>query len=301
VDFARELWFVIQHAPSLAHRYQAHALWAGVFLVLSMASMVAKTLVIAPVREMLLKRISAVSSVVTATIFVLAFIDLAKTRLPFDDLVCESVAVDAYYHPPADRSYDLVERYRCSNRTSQPVRNLRAFQDGYYERIPTWSFTSKLLSPATVQLNLIRRSSEPDQRASNFQGGGDTLYVYGATMEFQPSLPSGEAFDLVYRMSAQGAPVEGAAFTNKGTVFARGVEYGTLDYYVTIHAPVGYAIQLRGWQVVDPDGHPIPDETNRQRRPTVTAGGNLLQWRVSLARRHLRYTLQYAFTPYELA
>ncbi|HEU5322977.1 MAG TPA: hypothetical protein VFX28_19385 [Methylomirabilota bacterium] len=301
MDFVREVWYVLQNVPAVAHRYQAHALWAAVTLVLSVASFALKSrlLGVGPKRRKVLKWVSAASAAVTAAVFVLAFVDLVRHRLPFDDLVCTDVAVDGYYRVPQDMAYELVERYRCSNRTGASIRNFAPLQDGYFEQVPAWKVEYTLIGRPAVQL-VVHRSPGPEARKNTFPGGGATLYVYRASAEFEPALPPGESIDLVYRLSARGAPVEAAAFSHAGTVFARGVEYDTLSYHVTIHAPSGYEIRLRDWGVLDAGGRLVDAETRRQDAPRVSPAGGLLQWRVSLARRHLRYMLRYSLEAYGL-
>lgn len=299
MDFLRELFFLLRNVPTLAHRYQAESLWATTSLVLAIATTLIKNnfLADASVTARLLTWFSRISYAATALAFIFAFIDLAKARLPFDDIVCDTVAVDAYYQPPAARTYDLLERLHCTNRSHNSIRNFAPIQDGYYERIPTWTVTYKLLGRPTVKLALVNQT-EAELRKNTFPGGGTTLYVYRATTEFQPDLPAGEMIDLVYKIAARGAPVEIEAFSAAGTLFARGVEYNTLSYYVTIHAPPGYEIRLRDWGVIDPGGRPVAAETARQEKPQLSSTGALLQWKVSLARKHLRYMLKYAFESY---
>jgi hypothetical protein len=144
MDFVREILFLLRNVPTLAHRYQAESLWATTSLVLAIGTTLIKNnfLANAPVQARLLKWFSRISYAATALAFLFAFIDLAKARLPFDDMVCDSVAVDAYYQIPAARSYDLLERLRCTNRSHNSIRNFAPIQDGYYEKIPAWTVNS---------------------------------------------------------------------------------------------------------------------------------------------------------------
>ena len=298
MEFLRELWFVLENVPSLAARYQKLSLWATVFLLLSVASVIVKNRFFASKRteQTVLTFLSRTTTALTALVFVLAFVDLAKNRLPFDDLVCTDIGVDAYYHVPGDNQYELVQRQKCSNRTDHSIRNFVSLRDGYYERVPNWMAQSRLVSSsARIKFALLTRSEE---ERKNDIGGSKTLYLYRQTAEFDPPLPSGGSIDLVYHLSASGAPIELSAFSDDGTVFYRGVDYDTLIYDLTIHAPVGYEVFLLDWGVMDSSGTRATDEIGRQTAPHVAASGGLLQWRVLLARKHLRYMLRYRFEPY---
>ncbi len=269
------------------------------FLVVSIAVTLIKNNFFASpsTQRTLLKWISTGSLALTGLAFVLAFIDLAKNRLPFDDLVCTDITDDAYYHRPEEKIYELVQRCRCTNRTHASIRNFAPLQDGYYEEIPTWNVQYGLIGRPPVEL-VVLKPFEHEVRKDNFPGGKGVFYLYRANAEFDPPLPPGEGIDLIYRLSASGAAVEAQAFSNSGTVFARGVEYDTLNYYVTIHAPPGFEVKLSAFGVLDPSGLLLPGETQRQKKPELSASGGLLQWRVSLARRHLRYMLSYRFEAY---
>jgi hypothetical protein len=299
VDFFQELWFIVVNVPNLAHRYQGESIWATASLVISIASTLIKNRLAESdaMRRDVLKWLSRASMGVTVLVFVLAFVDLARTRIPFDDIVCTEIAADAYYHAPGEKTYELVERYACSNRTNTSIRNFASLQDGYFERIPVWDVQYKLLGSPSVEL-VVRKRTEPELRRNNYPGGPEIVYYYGATAEFVPPLSAGAGIDLVYKLSAIGTEVEKAAFTKSGTVFARGVPYGTLRYSVTIHAPPGYEVKLRDWAVMDPSGRLIPEETQRQTGPRSTHSDGSLHWSVSLARRHVRYMLRYSLESY---
>jgi hypothetical protein len=299
LDFFREILFLLQNVPALAHRYEKQSFFAGAFLLVSIASALAKNNLFPPPSALgaFLKWISAGALVLTGLAFVLAFIDLAKDRLPFDDLVCTDITDDAYYHKPEEQTYELVQRCRCTNRTNASIRNFAPLQDGYYQDVPAWNVQYALIGRPSVQLDVIK-PFEHEVRKNNFPGGNGFFYIYRANTEFNPPLPPGEGIDLIYGLSASGAAVEAGAFSSSGTVFARGVEYDTLNYYVTIHAPPGFEVKLSSFGVLDPSGIVLADETQRQRKPEVSASGGLLQWRVSLARRHLRYMVGYRFEAY---
>jgi len=132
-------------------------------------------------------------------------------------------------------------------------------------------------------------------RKSNFSGGAKTIYLYQANAEFQPPLPPGDRVDLLYEVLSTGTTVEEAAFSNDGTMFVGGVSYDTLTYIITVHAPPAHEIQLRDWGVINANGDKIPEETDHQKKARVCVSSGLLQWRVSLARKHLRYMLKYRF------
>jgi hypothetical protein len=298
VVFLQEVWFAVQNTPALASRYEKHALFALFFFVVSVAARLVKNRFFSSSsrRRTALTWLSRTSLALTGLAFVLAFIDLVKNRLPFDDLVCTDVAVDAYYHSPRDQSYELIQRERCFNRTDHSVRNYADLRDGYYEKIPHWQVTPVLLScTARVKFAPIVRT---DEERRNDIGGARTLYFYRESAEFDPPLPSGSSYDLEYEISARGVPVDAAAFSNEGTVFYRGVDYDTLNYYLTIHAPSGYFIEMTDWGVFDSAGAKLSEETGRQKEPHVSVSGSLLEWRVSPARRHIRYMLKYRITSY---
>jgi len=305
MDFIRECWFILQNVPSLAHRYQSESILAAVFFVLSIAAAFISTIIKhrltdrAPTWEKILKWVSGLSGALTVLVFVFAFVDLVKARLPFDDIVCSDIALDAYYHPPEEKTYELIERFKCANRTNSSIRNFATLRDGYFEKIPSWTLRYSLLGRPPVNL-IVHVQSQPEERANNFAGGQPIFYLYRATSEFNPPLPAGTDIDLVYELAAGGAPVEAAAFSDAGTVFARGVDYDTLNYSVAIHAPPGYEIRLRGWGVLDPNGQLQSEETRRQRTPQLSTTGSLLQWQVSLARRNLSYMLRYQLKAYDL-
>lgn len=223
----------------------------------------------------------------------LAFVDLVRNRLPFDDLVCKEKTIDAYYHVPAEKSYETVVRMQCINRTNQPIKNFAPIQDGYYERIPNWKCQHGLLG--SPQVNVVVHKANEEIRESNLPGGAKTIYLYQASSEFKPPLPSGDRVDLLYRVLATGAAVEEAAFSDDGTMFVGGVDYATLTYIITVHAPPAHEIQLRDWGVINANDDKIPDETEHQKKAHICVSSGLLQWRVSLAKKHLRYMLKYRF------
>jgi hypothetical protein len=296
LQFLQELWFVIKHVPELAQRYKKSSIVAALFLILSVASDLVKNRLFssASIQATVLYWISVASLAFTGFVFLLAFVDLIKNRLHFVDLVCTNVAVDAYYHAPGEQAYELVTRLQGSNRTSASVRNFANLGDGYYEKISQWSVQHKLVSTPAVEL-LLHPLSSGDARANNFLSSQKTIFMYQNSAEFKPPLSKGSTFDLVYRISASGAPIEAAAFTTDGTLFALGVEYDTLRYHIAIHAPQDYKISLWESGVLDPNGAIIADETKRQKKPEVSISGSLLQWHISLAKKHLRYMLKFRF------
>ena len=296
--FLREFWFVLVNVPSLAHRYENQAFWSVVFLFLSVASTLVKNrLFTSPsIRRNVITWIARISLAITGFIFLIAFVDLAKNRLPFDDLVCSDVASDAFYHPPEDKAYELVNRVNCTNRSEETIRNFAPLQDGYYEAIPNWTVKTKLLGNPSVDL-LVHLHPGPVVRKNNFPGGKD-IYFYQATSEFDPPLGIGQKIDLVYEISAGGTSVEQSAFSRDGTVFIGSVDYDTLTYHLTIHAPLGYSIEMQDWGVLDAGGKLVAFENYRQEKPSVSTAGSLLQWHVSPARRHLRYMMKYRFIQY---
>ncbi len=298
MQFVREISFLLLNVPALAHRYQSQSVLAAVFLVLSAASILIKNRLVddASTRRTWLKWIARTSLVLSVMMFVLAFIDLVKNRLSFDEIVCTDISDDAYYHVPEGKTYELVERFRCSNRTGASVRNLADLSDGFSERISSWTPEFKLLGRPSVAL-VIHKPSESLWK-SNYAGGTGTIYLYRASAEFDPPLSPGAEFDLVSKLTAHGSPVETAAFSTSGTSFVQAVPYETLSYYVTIHAPPGFEIRLRNWGVIDQGGLLVADETQRQEKPNVSPSGGLLQWRVSLTRLNLRYMLSYWFEAY---
>jgi hypothetical protein len=296
LDFLRELFFVLRNVPALAHRYKKQSIFAAIFLCLSIGSIMAKNGLFAndSTVKTVLQYLSWVGEALTALVFLLAFIDLARNRLSFSDLVCTSLSVDAYYHIPSEEIYELVQRECCRNRTGLAVRNFAEVSDGYYENVPSWTVNHQFSSAAKVKLKALTQTSEA--RKNNF-GSGD-VYFYRQPMEFEPPLPSGANIEVVCKITAKGAAVDASAFTD-GTVFYRGVDYDTLHYYMTIHAPVGYEVCLLDWGVFDSSGAKLSKETDNQEEPKVTFSGALLQWRVALARKHLRYMVKYRFDAFK--
>ena len=208
--FLSEVWFVIQHVPELAHRYENYAIFATVFLVLSLATKVAKSRLVSKEEQpkRLLKWLSAATWGLTVLVFALAFIDLVKDRLPFDDMVCTNISVDAYYHPPDEQTYDLIERAQCSNRTPNPIRNFAPLRDGYYQKLDHWTVQAALLNHPGSDFRL-HSSEQPEERKNMLpHPGTDTLYLYQASAEFLPPVDSGADIDLVYKISAFGGHVE---------------------------------------------------------------------------------------------
>jgi len=292
MQFLKEIWFVLLSTPDLYHRYEKHTIWAALFLFLSIGTFLLEHWF--PTRRELLVWARRVSLGVTALLFILALVDIAKSRLPFDELVCSDVAVDAYYHLPEDKAYELVQRQRCVNRTDHPIRALRELRDGYYEKISHWRVDGHVINgPAGVELSLLQ-----DDKAlyKNYIGDKD-VYLFWRRAEFDSPLPSESEVDMVYRISAGGVPIEAEAFSN-GTVFYRGVDYDTLSFDLAIHAPAGYRFQLLDWGVADANGHRISSETERQKEPEVTGSGGHLEWHVVLARKELSYMMKYKISPY---
>jgi hypothetical protein len=299
LKFLEELWLLLKNVPTLSHRYKKKSFFAAIFILLWVATTLVKNQLFASasLQAKLLTWTSRVSLALTGLVFVLAFVDLVKDSLPLDDLICTDFSHDAYYHLPAEQAYELVVREKCENRTDTPIRNLAAIGDGYCEKLGKWKIEYKLLGTPSVQLD-IQTISEGVPRTNNFGGNANTIYCYRASAEFTPPLPSGSGFDLVYRISASGVPIEVSAFSIDGTLFANGVEYNTLRYHITIHAPQGYKIVLREWSVVDADGKPMEHENARQKKPVLDISGGLLQWRITLAKKHWRYKLRYRFEAY---
>lgn len=300
MQFLRELWFVLVNVPELAHRYQNHSVFASIFLAVGVITRLVKNQFFADasMQQTLLKWISISGFCLTGLAFLLAFVDLVEHRLSFDDLVCTDVSVDAYYYPPEGKLYELVKREKCRNRTESSIRNHATLRDGYYEHVPEWHVQSKLLEGPSVQF-IIQPISLGQRKDNNFPGSSKVIYLYQASGDFKPPLPSGTGYDLVYRISASGAPVEESAFSEDGTVFALGVDYDALKYTVAIHAPVGYKIHLWEHGVLDANGRLKQDETSRQEEPKVSPSGSLLVWTITLARKQLRYMLKYRFETYD--
>jgi hypothetical protein len=299
VQFAQEVWFLVINVPALAHRYQKQGIWVAVFLVLSISSTLVKNRLVgdASIRRQVMRLISWGSWIVTSLIFLLAFVDLVKDRLFFDEIVCTDISDDAYYHVPTEKAYELVERYRCSNRTGASVRNLPDLSDGYSEKIASWTAEYRLLGRPSVEL--VVHTPSPEQIwKDNYVGGSGEIHMYTASAEFQPPLAPGAEFEFVSRLSASGSPIEVDAFSPKGTMFAQALSYETLNYYLTIHAPEGFEVRLKNWGVIDQGGVLLPDETESQDTPKVSFSGELLQWQVSLGRPNLRYMLSYWFDAY---
>jgi hypothetical protein len=299
VQFLKELWLVLKAVPYLANRYKKQSYVAATTLLLALTSDLVKNKLFASASTTasVLTWTSRVSLGLTGLVFLLAFLDLMKNRLSLTDLVCANASVDAYYHEPKDQLYELVKRLECTNRTDLPIRSLASIRDGYYEEIPDWSIQHALLEKPSVEL-LIHMPSKGIPRGSNFPGGNKNIYFYEASAEFNPPLPVGSKFDLVYRITAKGTSIEELAFSNEGTLLAVGVDYDTLSYQINVHAPMGYKISLRVWGVVDANGIQNASETDRQKKPKVSTSGGLLQWQIYLAKRHLRYMLKYRFEPY---
>jgi hypothetical protein len=292
MQFLKEVWFVLLSAPALYHSYEKNAIWAGVFLLISVTSFLIKHWL--PRWLGILVWGQRISLGLTCLLFILAFVDLAKSRLPFDELVCSDVAVDAYYHLPQEQSYELVQRQKCINRTDHPIRELRDLRDGYYEKIPDWRIDASVIQgPPGVKLGFF----EEDEGQYKNYVGDPIVYLHWRKVEFDSPLPSGSDIDMVYRISAKGVPVEAQAFST-GTVFYRGVDYDTLIYHIAIHAPAGYRFDLMDWGVVDANGHRNASETERQEEPQVTGSGGDLEWRVILARKNLSYMMKYKIVEY---
>lgn len=292
LDFLRELFFVLRNVPALAHRYKRQSFFAVASLVLSAGSTLVKNGLFTEdsTTHAVLKWIAWAGMGLTAMLFCLAFIDIIKNRLSFNDLVSTSVSLDAYYHPLDEETYELVQCQHCINRTHMPVRNFAEISDGYYDDISSCTLDYRFDTTARTELVALTSSCEP--RWDNF--GSRRLYVYRNTMEFSPPLQSSAGFDLIWKIIAKGGGVEAAAF-DKGTTFYRGVDYDTLQFYLTIHAPAGYEVCLLDWGVCDSSGSKLTEETGDQEKPQTAPSGALLQWRVSLARKHLRYMLRYRF------
>lgn len=301
MQFLREIWFILQNTPALYHRYEKQFFFASLFMGLAILANLLKYRFVgnSANREKVLKWISGISLCLSVLVFLLAFVDLAKSRLPFDDLVCTDIGVDAYYYVPQDWHYELVQRQKCNNRTDHSIRNFADIRDGYYQEIPKWDAQFALApNKDNVKLAALGRSYEERKNYVGGPGTPTTLFAYWQKTEFDPPLAEGSDIDLVYKISARGAPVEVGAFLSDGTVFYRGVDYDTLHYYLTIHAPSGYQIDLREFGVLDSGGHHDSTETDRQERPHVSASGELLEWHITLARKHLRYMMRYRIRPY---
>jgi hypothetical protein len=194
----------------------------------------------------------------------------------------------------------LVQRQKCNNRTDHSIRNFADIRDGYYQEIPRWD-VQFALAPNKDAVKLVAFGSSLHEERKNYVGGPGTpttLYAYWQKTEFDPPLAEGADVDLAYKISARGAPVETGAFSRDATVFYRGVDYDTLHYYLTIHAPPGYQISLKDFGVLDSGGHHDSTETDRQEKPQVSASGELLEWHVTLARKHLRYMMKYEIQAY---
>lgn len=293
MQFLKEIWFVLLNVPALYQRYEKQAIWAGIFFLLSVATFVLERWF--ETHKTLLMWTRRVSLGLTALLFILAFVDLAKSRLPFDDLVCSEVEVDAYYHLPEEKSYELVQRQRCMNRTDVAIRDLRDIRDGYYENIPEWRVDGHVVQgPEDVRLAFI---SGVKQHLTNYVGQPDVSF-YRQQVEFNAPLPSGADVDMVYRISAKGVPVDAEAFSN-GTVWARSVDYDTLLYHLAIHAPAGFRFNLLEWGVVDRNGKRDSAETDRQKEPQLTGSGGQLEWHLVLARKNYSYMLKYRIAPYQ--
>jgi hypothetical protein len=287
MQFLKELWFVLLSAPALYHRYEKNAIWAALFLLISIASFLVEHWFPRWVGILVWGRRASLG--LSCLLFILAFVDLAKSRLPFDELVCSDIAVDAYYHLPEEKSYELVQRQQCMNRTDHPIRELHDLRDGYYEKIPDWKIDASVVQgPAGVRVAYF------DTNESEYKNyiGDQNVYLYWRKVEFDPPLASGTDVDMVYRISAKGVPIEAQAFST-GTVFYRGVDYDTLTYRITIHAPPGYRFDLLDWGVVDSNGRRNSSETERQKDPRVKGSGGDLEWRVILARKNLSYMMKY--------
>lgn len=294
MQFLKEIWFALLNAPVLYERYEKKAILTVVFLLLSVATFLLEHWF--QTYKKLLVWIRRVSLVLTSLLFILAFVDLAKSRIPFDELVCSDVEVDAYYHLAEDKSYELVQRQQCINRTDHAIQDLRDIRDGYYEKIPDWRLDGQVFhGPAGVRLAFISEDQTHDYKS---YVGQANVYLYWRKVEFSPPLPSGADVDMVYRISARGVPVEAGAFSN-GTVFSRGVDYDTLLYNIAIHAPAGFRFDLQDWGVLGYDGRRDSAETDRQKEPQVTGSGGQLEWHLVLARKHVSYMLKYKIVPYE--
>lgn len=299
MQFLEELWLIIKAVPHLVHRYKKQSYFAAAFLILSIGSDLVKNKLFASASTTgtILTWTSRISLGLTVLLFLLAFIDLLKNRLSLNDLVCTKASVDAYYHEPAAQQYELVKRLQCSNRTGTPIRGFADIYDGYYEMVPDWTVQHALLEKPSIEFKL-HTPPKYTVRKSNFPGSDKEIHFYEISSEFEPPLPAGAKFDLVYRILAKGAPIEQSAFTNNGTQFVVGVDYDTLNYQICIHAPMGFKISLRGYGVLDVEGIQIEHETSRQKKPEVSVSGSLLQWQIYVARKHLRYMLKYRFEPY---
>lgn len=294
LDFLRELLFVLRNVPALAQRYKKRSVFAALTLCLSIGSMLAKhgLFATASTAQTVLQYIFWVGVGVTVLVFCLAFVDLIMNRLSFDDLVCTNVSVDAYYHVPSKGMYELVQHTHCCNRTGNPVSKLADVCDGYYQQLTSWAVKYSFKSASSAMLEI---PTDPVREVikNNYQSG--EVYFYHESARFNPPLQHGETGDIAYRMSAALAQIEASAFTGNGTVFYRGVDYPTLRYFVTIHAPAGYEVECLEWGVIDAGGRKLTKQTDDQAEPKIAPSQALLQWSVSLPKKHLRYMLKFKF------
>lgn len=298
MEFLKEIWFLLKHVPAVASRYKKKSFWVILFAALSAISRLVKNnfFTSASTTHLSLHWLSLASLVLSGLVFVLAFIDLLRNRISLSDLVLTTVTADAYYHAPDENAYELVERLHYVNRTDGPIANLPMIQDGYTEPLQEFKFEYHLQH--VPEMGLTTHVENVDQRDSQIEGLGN-LHLYRVSAAFAPALASGDDVDLFYRFSAKANRIEAAVFTPNGTVFARRVEYDTLLYCITIHAPQGYNAYLLGWEVKDADGAKKESETRRQEKPRVNEAKNLITWPVTLARKNLRYMLKYKFESYD--
>jgi len=298
MKFLYELYLLVRAAPALADRYRNRWLIVIVSGAISIITKIAGSQWFKdnPEAKQILDQASQISAIITAVTAGWAFIALLMTRFPLDELVCREVKVDAHYYPPDVRAYDVIEISKCINRTDGPIREFSTFKDGYWTELDGWSASAQMIAAESHTNARIEMPAATTHEVRQLPGGGKTVHWYQRTAVFNPSLAPGDYCTVQCKMEARG-DVETEAFAVAGTEYARGVNFNTLVYKIAIHAPAGYKILFQDARVLNADHEEDDSETKRQSKAKLNKDLTLLTWRVTLARKTLRYSLRYRFEP----
>jgi hypothetical protein len=193
------------------------------------------------------------------------------------------------------RAYDVIEISKCINRTDGPIREFSTFKDGYWTALDGWSASALMIAAESHTKARVEMPATSTHEVRQLPGG-KTVHWYQSTAVFDPSLAPGDYCTVECKMEARG-DVETEAFAVAGTEHARGVNFNTLVYKIAIYAPAGHKIVFQDARVPNADHEKDDSETKRQSKAKLNKDLTLLTWRVTLARKTLRYSLRYCFEP----
>ncbi len=292
-----EFYLLLRAAPGYAERYKKQTIIVTVFGVIWLITKFAGVPWFEkdPLTRELVGYASRTSFVISVLATGWAFLTLLAGRFPLDEIVCREVSVDAHYYPPNQRKYDVIELSKCINRTDGPIREFTTFRDGYWTALESWNVSAELIASESHTSAHVEMSDASTHDVRSLPGGA-TIHWYRRIAIFNPSLAAGDYCTVECKIEALGE-VETEAFNDTGTEFARGVSFNTLVYKIAIHAPNGYKIAFKDARVLNADHEEDSSETQRQAKAKLRKGQTLLKWRVTLARKALKYSLRYHFVP----